>query len=283
MSDAAFIPAIGDVASLRKIGDGREAEIFAVDDTTVLRLFRGGRAAATLDAEIAAMVAARRVMRSVPEVRGRVEVEGRPGILMERVDGKDALSLIASKPWRVWELGAMTGRVQATLHQTPAPSEVPTLAQRYERLRDRILAAVPEHLREFADATTRAVPEGDRLLHGDLHPANVLVSPRGPVVIDWPNAAAGDPHADIARTLLMLRVGEPPPGSPLIIRSGAKVLRRVLIAAYRRGYRSVRPFEQAQVERWYTARVVDRLQEAIPGERDALLAVLERRSRGDGT
>ena len=31
---------------------------------------------------------------------------------------------------------------------------------------------------------------GDRLLHLDLHPLNVIMSPNGPVVIDWPNARA---------------------------------------------------------------------------------------------
>jgi aminoglycoside phosphotransferase (APT) family kinase protein len=36
------------------------------------------------------------------------------------------------------------------------------------------------------------------LLHRDLHPDNVLLSPAGPVVIDWPNAGAGEPAFDLA-------------------------------------------------------------------------------------
>jgi aminoglycoside phosphotransferase (APT) family kinase protein len=42
--------------------------------------------------------------------------------------------------------------------------------------------------------------EGERLLHHDLHPNNVLPSHRGPVVIDWTNARAGDPALDVALT-----------------------------------------------------------------------------------
>ena len=34
-------------------------------------------------------------------------------------------------------------------------------------------------------------PAGDAVLHLDLHPMNVVLSPDGPVVIDWTNAAAG--------------------------------------------------------------------------------------------
>jgi aminoglycoside phosphotransferase (APT) family kinase protein len=45
-----------------------------------------------------------------------------------------------------------------------------------------------------------AVGSGDRLLHLDLHPANVILSPAGPVVVDWTNARRGDPAFDVALT-----------------------------------------------------------------------------------
>jgi Phosphotransferase enzyme family len=34
----------------------------------------------------------------------------------------------------------------------------------------------------------------------DFHPENVLLSPSGPVVIDWTNARCGDPPLDVAMT-----------------------------------------------------------------------------------
>jgi aminoglycoside phosphotransferase (APT) family kinase protein len=46
-----------------------------------------------------------------------------------------------------------------------------------------------------------AIPyDGAALLHLDLHPLNVLLSPTGPVVIDWTNARAGEPPLDVALT-----------------------------------------------------------------------------------
>jgi aminoglycoside phosphotransferase (APT) family kinase protein len=39
-----------------------------------------------------------------------------------------------------------------------------------------------------------------RLLHMDFHPGNVILSPRGPVVIDWAIARAGEPVLDVAMT-----------------------------------------------------------------------------------
>lgn len=54
---------------------------------------------------------------------------------------------------------------------------------------------------EILDLGDGQIPfEDARLLHGDFHPANVLLSPQGPVVIDWTNAHAGEPAFDVALT-----------------------------------------------------------------------------------
>ena len=43
-----------------------------------------------------------------------------------------------------------------------------------------------------------------RLLHGDLHPGNVLLGPSGPVLIDWTDAGSGPPAHDTATSWLVL-------------------------------------------------------------------------------
>ncbi len=43
-----------------------------------------------------------------------------------------------------------------------------------------------------------------RVLHLDLHPDDVMVTPDGPVVIDWRNVTHGDPAFDLAMTALIL-------------------------------------------------------------------------------
>jgi aminoglycoside phosphotransferase (APT) family kinase protein len=52
----------------------------------------------------------------------------------------------------------------------------------------------------------------DVVVHGDLHPANVLLSRSGPVVIDWSNAGRGPAGADVADAWLLLATAQPPPG-----------------------------------------------------------------------
>ncbi len=101
------------------------------------------------------------------------------------------------------------------------------------------------------------------------------MSSRGPIVIDWPNAARGDPHADLARTLLMFRTATLPPGAPLVVRLGDRLVRKIVLRQYELAYRSIRPFDANLVERWIIVRAADRLREDIVEDRAAVLRLLE--------
>jgi aminoglycoside phosphotransferase (APT) family kinase protein len=62
---------------------------------------------------------------------------------------------------------------------------------------------MPRHAGTLAalHARLHEIPfESERLLHMDFHPDNVLLSPSGPVVIDWTNARRGTPALDVAMT-----------------------------------------------------------------------------------
>jgi aminoglycoside phosphotransferase (APT) family kinase protein len=85
-------------------------------------------------------------------------------------------------------------------------------------------------LLERADDTTA-------LLHLDLHPMNVLTEGRRlTAVLDWANARPGDPRADLARTVSILRFAPLPTGVPAPLGQAAL---RTLEAGWRRGYREM--------------------------------------------
>jgi aminoglycoside phosphotransferase (APT) family kinase protein len=119
-----------------------------------------------------------------------------------------------------------------------------------------------------------ALPDGDRLCHGDYHPANLLLGSTGPVLVDWTNASRGDPMADLARTRVLLRVAAGPTGGGAWIgaveRFGRGLLWRRLLTAYRR----VRPVDAALLARWELVRVAERLRDGLEDEYPALLAIL---------
>jgi len=260
---------------LKKIAEGREAEIFAWEDGAVLKLYR--RVDHQPHNESASMAAAKAAGGPVPAVRGITTVDGRPGLIMDRVDGIDMLTQLSKKPWTVLGAGGVLGRAHAALHATVAPSELAPL-------RERLLAPiersshVPEHLREVGRRALATLPDGDRLCHGDFHPGNIILSARGAIVIDWPNSVRGDPVADVARTIVMIEGGQLPPGSSAVLKTLDKIGRRIILRSYVAAYRRARPFDDALLTRWALPVAIHRLQDGIDGEREWLLARIERLS-----
>ena len=105
-------------------------------------------------------------------------------LVMERVEGPSMVDALGRRPWTVRRHGATLADLHRRLHDIPAPDW---------------LAPAP-------------FGKGDSLLHLDLHPLNVLVTAKGPVVIDWPNAARGEGTTDVALTWILMAAGAIPSG-----------------------------------------------------------------------
>jgi len=257
--------------------------MFAWEDGKVLRLYRTQSLAtpgkhADVEWQIAVLEAARSAGVRVPAIYGTVEVEGRPGIIMERLDGHDLLTTLGQKPWLIFRISRVTGRAHALLNQAPAPSSLPPVKERLRRLIT-TSAAVPDAYREPALKALDGLPDGDRLLHGDFHPGNIMVSGGEPVVIDWSNAARGDPEADYARARIILQAGDVPPGTQIVIRVASKFARRLLIALYVRSYEKVRRPDRERLARWELPVLVARFSEGIESEYPKLARMIEQRLR----
>lgn len=265
---------------LEKIAEGREAEIFAWENGTVLRLMRSPDATQAVEFQAQALEAARAAGVSVPAVRGTATVDGRPGLIMDRIDGLDLLTLVGRKPWKIISVARVTGKLHAGLHEVIAPDHLPNLK---EALARRISSSdlVPSEVKEFATSKLADLPDGDRLCHGDYHPGNVMENNGDPVVIDWTGVMRGDPMADFARTAIILRLGDPPPGSPLAIRVLTAVGRSLLVSLYRRSYLRHRPIDETLVRRWEAPVAANRLADNIEPEREKLLAILHQRMAED--
>lgn len=260
------------VSHLRRIGAGREAEVFAWGEDRVLRLWRTARLREEVDREHRALEIASRTGTWAPAVYEQLEVDGRPGLVLERLAGPDLLAGLLLRPWLVVLMPWILARLQASLHETIAPQELPEVHDEVaRRLRSPL---VPSELRVTALETLEGLPEGDRLCHGDFHPGNVLRrSAGGYAAIDWKNGMRGDPAADVARTRLLM-VGAWIPGfGPRPVQLLLWPFRWLLYLGYRLMYRLRRPVRHREVAAWIPVLASARLAEDIPQERMRLLAI----------
>jgi aminoglycoside phosphotransferase (APT) family kinase protein len=257
-----------------RVGSGREAEILAWGKGKVLRLMWKPERKPLLEREAAALRAARAAGAPVPEVYELTEFAGRPGLVMERVQGPDLLTALAKRPWRVIRTARVCGQTHARLHDAPAPPELPRLRA---LLGEHISSspALSDELRSLSLEELSRLPDGDRICHGDFHPGNLLLGPGGPLVVDWTGASRGDPMADVARALLLLRLGELPPDAPRMLKLLDGAGRRLLRRGYLRAYARAAPFDRQRVERWQPVLLAHRLTEGIEAERAGLLDLLE--------
>lgn len=162
------------------------------------------------------------------------------------------------------------------MHDCVAPATLPSL---HDQLRPRVeeAADLPDDLREESLRLLDELPPGDRLCHGDLHLGNVLGSWTAPMVIDWADAARGDPVADVANTVVLHRVGAPPPGSPRVVRALATLGRRVLRDSYVATYGARRALDPDLLRRWEFVRAAARVWAPVADEYPALLRFLRTR------
>jgi len=157
------------------LGKGRAADVYDIGGGRVLRRYRDDRANPDAVAqEAAAMRHLAEHGFPVPDVH---DAGGRD-IVMERLDGVSMLTDIERRPWRL----ARHADTWAALHRRLAEVPVDGLGE----------SGLPVR---FGDPTA--------VLHLDFHPDNIMLTPRGPVVIDWTNVSLGPAAADVAESWIV--------------------------------------------------------------------------------
>ena len=257
----------------KPLGIGRTADVFAWRDDQVLKLFHADLAPEAIERERSVVEALGALPVAAPRYFGRVQLDGRVGLLFERIRGPSMLAVLEHQPWRVLDLGKRLADVHLSINAQPAPG-LGTQRAYLERLIGRAVD-LPEGARTAALQRLASLPDGDRLCHGDFHPDNLVLTARGPMVLDWMTATRGIPAADVARSLLLLEVAVLPPGTAPLVLALVGVLRGVLARAYWRHYTAISGVRRPDLAPWRLPLLAARLGEsAPPAERHRVLALL---------
>jgi len=180
---------------MQPLASGRDAEVYDAGAALVLRRYRGPRDTVR---EGAVMHHARAHGVPVPLVHEVTTTD----MVMERVDGPTLLDWALRRPVpRLRRAAHLLADLHARVAAVPAPAWLPA-----------------------------PLGDGDSLIHLDLHPLNVLMSARGPVIIDWTNAARGPAAADVAMTWVIMATSEIPGGT--VLRTAAQLVRRLFVRRF---------------------------------------------------
>jgi thiamine kinase-like enzyme len=273
---------IGEVPKLKKgqkIGTGRTAEIFEWGDNRVLKLFFDWVNPNWITKEEMLSKRIRELGLPAPYVEGIEEVEGKKGIIFELVDGISMLDSLLDDIKSGSSDIAKHADILAELHASINSNVVDD----FPPLRSMISRAVqyarklPDNIRQRAEKILESLPDSNALCHYDFHPGNIILTREGPVVIDWMTASQGNPHADIARTLLILRSGDPP--TEHMPADEFNELRESLIERYLSRYSEMSSISRSELDAWMFPVTAARLDEEIEREEENLLAMLNNRMR----
>ncbi len=261
----------------KPIAYGRTAEVYAWEDHHVLKLFYDWVSAESIVYEARIHRTVQAYFEKLPRLMDEIEIEGRKGIIFERVDGAPLIEVLFSDLTKSAGQFRQMAQLHHQLHSTELDG-LPDLKQRLIRkINDVDCLSAEEKQQVFSKITE--LPDKNILCHFDFHPGQIMLTDQGPVVIDWVDACLGDPVADVARTMLLLKfTSSNEPG----------LLKRILIPPLGRWASKIYLSEMLKLNpemtremvfRWMVPIAAARMREGVPGDDKRVLPWLRKRLR----
>ena len=232
------------VYTLESLGEplftSRSSEIFRWEgDDKLLKLFREGVDKDLIDGEEVNTKEA--FAKGVTEVEcfRQVEVEGRYGIILKKIEGATLIGTLGKQPSILFKAAQIMADLQIEMHSTHTEK----IRSYKEMVKHTLMtASVFDYLsseeKDKAIAKIDALPDGDSILHFDYHPDNIMTHDGKSTIIDWMTACSGAPAADVAATVFLLTEGEMIPGLSKAVAAAMQFLRGKICRSYYKKYKA---------------------------------------------
>lgn len=258
------------------IGKGVTAEVFEWGQDKIIKLFFDKYSyddRVNHEASVGRIVYESGVIS--PAVYDIVEVDGRKGIIYERIQGKPILEHLITMPWNSYHYLQKTVELQRNIHNFSA-KELPTQKERFTYtigLSSGILGNRAKTIIDYMEG----LPDGESICHGDFYVNNILVSGNKLVPIDWAGTYQGNPLGDVARTGMIICSPAVPNGIPDFVTTLSNYPKKLFFWLYIHEYMKLSKVRFADIDSWILPVAAAKLKDNIPGEEKWLLNMINKR------
>ena len=274
-----------------KIGEGGCSEVFEWEDNKkIIKLAKTNTTLESMRREYHNNLTAWDIGLSVAQPYEFLDLDGRPGIVSERVYGYSLLEhfmkQIVEKTDEAAEFGNVqfketgvhtTARILNEIHRN-TNLHMPLQRDNLKyciRNADYLTHDEKEKVIEMLDS----LPIKEQLCHGDPNPGNILIRDGKAVIIDWMDASIGNPEADLAEYIVMIRYSILPSSLPSHAVAYFDSIRESVIEEFIHEYTKQSDITYDEIEPWIIPIAARKLYaDAISDEEKDILVKEIRRS-----
>ncbi|MBQ7700621.1 MAG: anti-sigma factor antagonist [Clostridia bacterium] len=182
------------------IGEGANGKVYRIDKDNVVKTYKNADALAEIQHE--REVAKLALILGVPTAISYdvVRVGDSYGSVFELLNSRSFSKILAREPeryeWCVKEYVKMLKKIHSV--EVPA-GKLPLIKQKIQKGIERVKDAIPEGLGAKLVDMVKAIPDIDRMIHGDFHTKNIVLAGDEVLVIDMDTLSVGHPIFDFMR------------------------------------------------------------------------------------
>lgn len=195
-----------ELKDLQLLASGYTADVFTINQDLVLKLYYDGWNTNYVENEYCVGKAIEAYGISAPKVYDIITCANRSGIIFQRLNNVTMKDMLLKKPQN-WQFYSKR-MAQEHYHINSIRDDQNCLKDQKDVYEDLISTrkSIDEECKAKLIAKLRAMPDMDRICHGDFHPINLLFEQDSLYVIDWIGALRGNPLADVTGSYLIMKV-----------------------------------------------------------------------------
>ena len=229
------------------IGQGNTAEILQYEENKILKLFREGMPYFTIFNEYQMSLQVQKVVSNVPKAFELVRYKNRYGIVYEKIQGKNMIEVLFGDLVHYKSYAKKLASIHAQLHEKNTDITY-TVKHKLIRDIDSVNELSPSEKMKIK-SYLNLLDDQNKLCHFDFHPGNIMLRGDECIIIDWMTACAGNPCADVARTLLLLKMGEMSHIHPCVQKALHLLMAR-MGRVYKKEYMRLTQVTEEQINSW---------------------------------